>query len=157
MITEYEKSTKKDHTPLKNALLEVLASEEQQGGRDIREDTPTQNGLLLALKKRVGKGFSILRSSGFIYEIYSLKVMKQVEVHAGYQREEEVFRECGLPITIQSKFSYSWQELKHWVTSPDTAVRIHVPRHAVVVFALSEEKNTGKYRHALIGRISGGQ
>lgn len=79
-----------------------------------------------------------------------------VECRAGFIPINYAINSSGFPVTAKLKFNYSWEKLKEWVSDPTTAVIAYVPRHAVLIFAVGES-NDGKYRHALIGRASGGQ
>lgn len=79
-----------------------------------------------------------------------------VECRAGYVPIDYAINSSGFPLQATYVKNYSWEDLKKWVSSPTTAVIAYVPRHAVLVFAVGESSD-GKYRHALIGRASGGQ
>jgi len=79
-----------------------------------------------------------------------------VEVHAGYYPLQEIINMSGLPLHATVEANYSWNDLKMWIADPTISVIAYVPRHAVLINATCETKD-GKYRHALLGRISGGQ
>ena len=82
----------------------------------------------------------------FEYVINSLKLMKSIELRAGYQEIDDVIKDCGFPLQITTKHFYSWTELKHWLSDPTTAITVHIPGHACLLFAMACEKNTEKYR-----------
>lgn len=80
-----------------------------------------------------------------------------VERRAGYYCPVETINLSGLPVHAQWKEPYTWENLKEWVSDPNTAVIIDsVPGHSILAFATGET-SAGKYRHVLIGRVSGGQ
>jgi hypothetical protein len=64
-----------------------------------------------------------------------------------------------LPFGIKaySVYEYSWRDLKEYLQTPNLAVLVRLPSHCALVFAAGENLQTGKERHVLVGRPSGGQ
>ena len=100
---------------------------------------------------------SLRNNYDLCYELFNLKQMRQVEIHAGYYEPCRVIAATGLPVLAKAVEGYSWSELKQWLSEPGVAVIVDsVPGHSVLAFGTGETSE-GKYRHALIGRVSGGQ
>lgn len=135
-----------------------LHSEEQpRTGEDNREDTVDFDDLMSKIFKDSKKEFKKLKNDyNFCSILYFLKSMRMVEARAGYYPLEQVINQSGFPLTAKVHEGYTWNELKTWIAEPGTSVIAYIPRHAVLIFGVGETKE-GKYRHALIGRASGGQ
>ena len=138
--------------------LNNLHSEEQpRTGEDNREDTVDFDDLMSKIFKDSKKEFKKLKNDyNFCSILYFLKSMRMVEARAGYYPLEQVINQSGFPLTAKVHEGYTWNELKTWIAEPGTSVIAYIPRHAVLIFGVGETKE-GKYRHALIGRASGGQ
>lgn len=64
-----------------------------------------------------------------------------------------------LPFNLEvvKKSEYTWAELKEYINLDGYSVLICLPSHLALVFGTGEDKLTGKFRHVLVGRPSGGQ
>jgi hypothetical protein len=67
---------------------------------------------------------------------------------------------CGLPglrSRLLEDWEKTWANVRQWTKDPYSALLLNIPHHLVLVFGGGEETSTGKFRHLLIGRPSGGQ
>jgi hypothetical protein len=117
-------------------------------GEDIRNFMPSFFQLRSTVFSKLPKGFDPLKKDGgFLTHLHCLKTFRMVEIHAGYYGEGEIIPYTRLPLTTQRVVKYTWEQLKAWVSDKNIGVIVHIPRHAVLVFALGEDRDTGANKY----------
>lgn len=152
-----------DLSPFYSAVHKILEPTVVQSSEsDCRLQNLSFKDFQLQLKSfmpaEVWNGVFSSRRSGqtLLGALWDLHDLRQLEIHAGKQRAKDVIEATGLPLKVTDYSKFSWQQLKHWLSQPNTAVLVHVPCHLVIMFGAGES-HEGRYRHVLIGRPSGGQ
>lgn len=133
-----------------------MSDEQVKRGGDQREDVPDMAQIADLLFPKDSAYYQMSRDWDMTDQMYYLKLLRMVEVRAGFHPLDDMINHSGLPVEATLVEGYSWNDLKSWMSDPTVSVIAYIPRHAVLVFAVGSDSK-GRYRHALIGRASGGQ
>lgn len=125
-----------------------MHSEEQSVTEDFRKQ-PNSRQLINSIYshcKDDRRIEGIDESEKFENLLLNLKKLRNVEVQVGTHKIHNLIEKSGFPLSIERKLSYTWEELKVWLLDPTVAIRVHIPGHACILFALAEDEESGKHR-----------
>jgi hypothetical protein len=116
-----------------------------------------RDGLIKDLPDRLQRALQTEVHEGFFECIQRLKRLYVLEVETSTQDTLATINNMKLGVRAYCLYEYTWYELKQLMQQPGVAVTVRLPHHLAMVFAVGEDRSTGKQRHVLVGRPSGGQ
>ena len=116
-----------------------------------------QEYIVRQLPEQIGGVLSDAKWSKLFLSLQKYKKLRKPNCETSQHDLHEFFKILPFPLKCYYLYEYTWVDLKRLLKQPNTAVLVSLPHHLAMIFALGENKETGKQRHLLVGRPSGGQ
>ena len=97
------------------------------------------------------------QAQGLFEHFQRIKKLKKAQTETSTHCITDFINDLHVGVRATMLHEYTWIELKNLLRQRNSALLVRLPAHLAMIFAAGEDTESGKKRHVLIGRPSGGQ